>query len=229
MSGWGSVGVLHFEGIVFDQRVHKSIISLLRESLWALSLVGAGILGDTTVEFWDEVLELAWNIILKLSLGPVVMKEAAESAVWVGVLWHWASDVRLWVFLDTGLDLSPIVVQEAAEGAIWVSILWHWASDVRLWVLLSIGLNLGPVIMEEAAESAVWMGVLWHWASDVWLRVLRVPDVSFKLSLSPIVVKEAAESAVWMSIFGHWASDIWLRILVSLNLSPVIVEVTRES
>jgi hypothetical protein len=120
-----------------------------------LSLVGAGILGDTTVEFWDEVLELAWNIILKLSLGPVVMK--------------------------------------------------------------------------EAAESAVWMGVLWHWASDVWLWVLRVPDVSFKLSLSPIVVKEAAESAVWMSIFGHWTSDVWLRILVSLNLSPVIVEVTRES
>ena len=192
MSGWGSVGVLHFEGIVFDQRVHKSIISLLRESLWALSLVGAGILGDTTVEFWDEVLELTRNIILKLSLGPVVMKEAAESAVWVGVL-------------------------------------WHWASDVRLWVLLSIGLNLGPVVMEEAAESAVWMGVLWHWASDVWLWVLRVPDVSFKLSLSPIVVKEAAESAVWMSIFGHWTSVVWLRILVSLNLSPVIVEVTRES
>ena len=42
-------------------------------------------------------------------------------------------------------------------------------------------------------------------------------------------MEEAAESAIWVSIFGHWTSDVRLRILVSLNLSPVIVEVTRES
>jgi len=229
MSGWGSVGVLHFEGIVFDQRVHKSIISLIGESLWGLSLVGAGILGDTTVELWNEVLELTGNIITSLDLSPVVVQEAAEGAIWMSILWHWASDVRLWIFLGISLDLGPIVVQEAAESAVWMGILWHWASDVWLWVLSSISLNLGPVIVEEAGEGAIWVSVLWHWASNIWLRILGIPDVSFKLSLSPIVVEEAAESAIWVSIFGHWTSDIRLRILVSLNLSPVIVEVTRES
>jgi len=42
-------------------------------------------------------------------------------------------------------------------------------------------------------------------------------------------MKEAGESAVWMSVFGHWTSDVRLRILASLNLSPVIVEMARES
>ena len=58
---------------------------------------------------------------------------------YMSFLWHWTSDVWLWVFLHLDisikLNLSPIVVQEAAEGAIWVSILWHWASDIWLWVL----------------------------------------------------------------------------------------------
>ena len=88
MTGWGTVFVLHLEGIVFDQGVHKSVISLLGESLWSFSLVGGRILGDTAIELWNEVLELSGNIISELSLGPVVVQEAAESAIWVSILWH---------------------------------------------------------------------------------------------------------------------------------------------
>jgi len=170
MSGGGSVFVLHFEGISFDQRVHKSIISLLGESLWSFSLVTGGFHGGTLIEFWNEVLELTGGIF-KLKTGPVVVEEAAEGAIWMSILWHWASDVRLWVFLVTGLDIGPIVVQEAAESAVWMGILWHWASDVWLWVFGGVGLNIGPVIVEEAAEGAIWVGILWHWASDIWLRI----------------------------------------------------------
>jgi len=251
MAGWSTVLVLHLKGIVLDQGVHKSIISLLGESLWDVSLVAFG-----TLELWNEVLKLAWGIF-KLKLGPVVVQEAAEGTVWVSVFRHWTSDVWLWVFLGISLDLGPIIVQEAAESAIWVSIFWHWASDVWLWILLSIGLNLGPIIMKEAAEGAVrmgvlwhwssnirlwvltglhlgpviveeagegavWVGILWHWASDIWLRILLLTG----LKLGPIIVHVAAECAVWMSVFGHWTADIGLRILTKLNLSPVIVEVT---
>ena len=71
---------------------------------------------------------------------------AAEGAVWMSILGHWASDVRLRIL--TKLNLSPVIVDVAGESGIWVSILWHWASDVWLWVLLNTGLNLGPIVMD---------------------------------------------------------------------------------
>ena len=170
MAGSSTIFVLHLEGIFVDQGVHESVVSLLGESLWDLSLIGGGILGGTAVELGDEVLEFAWDVVTELHLGPVVVDMAGEGAVGVGVLGHWAADVWLWVL--SKLKLGPIVVNVAAESGIRMGVLWHWASDVWLWIFLGIGLNLGPIVVDMAAESAVRMGILWHWTSDVWLRVL---------------------------------------------------------
>ena len=101
------------------------------------------------------------------------MQMAGESAVWVGVLWHWASDVRLWILLVVELSKSPVVVEMAGESAIWMSVLWHWSSDVWLWVFLIVKLSKSPVVVEMAGESAIWMSILWHWASNVRLRILN--------------------------------------------------------
>ena len=76
------------------------------------------------------------------------MNMAAEGAVWVSILWHWASNVRLRIL--SKLKLSPVIVDVTGESGIWVSILWHWASDVRLWVLFNTSLNLGPIVMDVA-------------------------------------------------------------------------------
>ena len=64
----------------------------------------------------------------------------------MSILWHWSSNVWLWVLAK--LNVSPIVVQVAREGRIWMSILWHWTSNVWLWVLTE--LNMSPVVMQVA-------------------------------------------------------------------------------
>ena len=52
-----------------------------------------------------------------LNLGPVVMKEAGEGAIWMSVLWHWTANVWLWVLvhldISIKLSLSPIIMEEA--------------------------------------------------------------------------------------------------------------------
>jgi hypothetical protein len=68
------------------------------------------------------------------------------------------------------------------------------------------------------------VSILWHWASDVWLRVL----IGSSLDMSPVVVDMTGESGVWMRILWHWTSDIGLWVLISLNVSPVVVNVAGE-
>ena len=67
----------------------------------------------------------------------------------MSILWHWTSDVWLWVLAK--LNLGPVVVEMTRESGIWMSVLWHWTSDVWLWVLAK--LKLSPVIVEMAGES----------------------------------------------------------------------------
>ena len=87
-------------------------------------------------------------------MGPVVVHVGRESRIWVCVLWHWTSDVWLWVLAQ--LNVGPVVVHVGREGRVWVCVLWHWTANVWLWVLLtvdldiSIKLGLSPIIMEEA-------------------------------------------------------------------------------
>jgi len=204
MAGWVTVLVLHLEGVSLDEGVHESVVSLLGVLRWDDSLIRAGIRVGS-VEVWNEMLEL---LVLELEVSPVVVQVAAESAIWVGISWHWTSDV--WLGVLASLGIGPVVVQVRGEGAVWVSVTWHWASDVGLWVLT--GLGIGPVVVEVARESAVWVSISWHWSSDIWLWVL------INLSVSPVIVEVAGESAVRMSVSWHWSSNVWLRVLKVLEL-----------
>jgi len=61
--------VLHFKGVVLDQRIHQSIISFFCESLWHFSIVSSS--GISSSEVWDEVINL-----VRLEVSPVVMEVA---------------------------------------------------------------------------------------------------------------------------------------------------------
>jgi hypothetical protein len=98
------------------------------------------------------------------SNSPIVVQVAGEGAVWMSVLWHWTTDIWLWILLL--LSKSPVIVEVAGESGVRVGILWHWTSDIGLWILFQ--LSMGPVVVEVAGESAIWMGILWHWSPDIW-------------------------------------------------------------
>jgi len=45
-----------------------------------------------------------WNWLrnhgTKLKLSPIVVEVGRESGIWMSVLWHWASDIRLRILID---------------------------------------------------------------------------------------------------------------------------------
>jgi hypothetical protein len=242
-TSWLSGFIFHLNGVGCDERLHESVISFLSESSWDDSSVAT--LSFAVAVDWSEGIDATKlnSLVIgggftlgltKLELGPVIVEEAGEGAVWVSVLWHSASDIWLWVLsvFDSSLELSPVIVEMAGEGAVWMSVLWHSSSDVGLWVfrVLHTGLDLSPVIVEMAGESAIGVGVLWHSSSNIWLWVLGVLNSCLKLG--PVIVEEAREGGIWMSVLWHSTSDIWLRIFSvldsGLELSPIIVEVTGE-
>ena len=126
MARWLAISIFHLDGVVLDHGSHESVISLLLESVWDDSLISS--LGIRVS--WGESVN-----VRQLQHGPVVVEVAGESAVWVSILWHWASDVGLWVFLETELHLSPIIVEMAGESAIGMSVLWHWSPNIWLRIL----------------------------------------------------------------------------------------------
>jgi len=164
VSGWLTLIILEFDGIILNKGPHESIVSFFTESLRQLSLISVSrsmfgfprskIINLTDLDILLVVrigVRVNIHVVPSLNLGPVIVEMAGEGRVWMGVFRHWASDVRLWVFRQ--LELSPIVMQVGGESGVWVSILWHWASDIWLWVLASIQLNLSPVVVEVTGES----------------------------------------------------------------------------
>ena len=107
MSGRLTIFVLHFESISRDQGVHKTVISLSHKSIWDSSRVST--LSLSIVEAWSKVfelltLELDVGLIIRirvvqLSKSPVVMEVAGESAIGMSIVWHWSTNVWLWILL----------------------------------------------------------------------------------------------------------------------------------
>jgi len=91
--------------------MHESIVSLVGKPVWDFSLVAA--LSSCSIEIREEVLKVSGldEVVVELSMGPVVVKMAGEGRIRVGISWHWASDVWLGVFAN--LEVSPVVVQVA--------------------------------------------------------------------------------------------------------------------
>ena len=228
VTGWSSGIVLHFEGVVLDQRVHKSIVSLLSVLLWNFSIVS--LVGIGTIEVWNVVLEfLKLDVLLALWLLGffLIIVVLLLFLVVIALDLFVVVLVIVVLFFVLGLEESPVVVEMAGESGVWVCVSWHWTSDVWLWVLLDTSLQNSPVIVEMAAESAIWVCVSRHWASNVWLWVF----LGISLEHGPVVVEVAGEGAIGMGISWHWSSDVWLRVLLdtSLQNSPVVVEMAGES
>jgi len=171
-------------------------------------------------------------------VGPVVVVEAGESGIWMGVDWVGTSDVWLWVFLTFLLGKStlsftevegspvvgPVVVVEAGESGIWMSVDWVGSSDIWLWIFIAFLLGkstlsftevegspvVGPVVVVEAGEGGIWMGVDWIGTSDIWLWVFS----AFLLSKSTLSFTEVECSPVVgpVVVVEAGESRIWMGV-----------------
>jgi hypothetical protein len=153
-------------------------------------------------------------------VGPVVVVNARESGIRVGVLWVGTSDIWLRIFFNIGLE--ELVIEVKCEIVI-ISVV-----GVSIFI---VGPLVSPVVVVDARESAVRVRVLWVGTSDIWLRIFH----SFGCEewfvfgscpvVGPVVVVEAGESGIWMGVLWVGASDIWLRIFSVFLLSKIASEV----
>lgn len=93
------------------------------------------VLGHWTSDVWLRILR---NGGISLNLSPIVMVEAGEGAIGMGVLRHWTSNIGLGILVDTGLNLSPVVVIEAGESGVGMSILRHRSPDIGLRIFIKL-------------------------------------------------------------------------------------------
>jgi hypothetical protein len=153
-------------------------------------------------------------------VGPVVVVNARESGIRVGVLWVGTSDIWLRIFFNIGLE--ELVIEVKCEIVI-ISVV-----GVSIFI---VGPLVSPVVVVDARESAVRVRVLWVGTSDIWLRIFH----SFGCEewfvfgscpvVGPVVVVEAGESGIWMGVLWVGASDIWLRIFSVFLLSKIASKV----
>jgi len=153
-------------------------------------------------------------------VGPVVVVNARESGIRVGVLWVGTSDIWLRIFFNIGLE--ELVIEVKCEIVI-ISVV-----GVSIFI---VGPLVSPVVVVDARESAVRVRVLWVGTSDIWLRIFH----SFGCEewfvfgscpvVGPVVVVEAGESGIWMGVLWVGASNIWLRIFSVFLLSKIASKV----
>ena len=68
------------------------------------------------------------------------------------------------------------------------------------------------------------MRIMWCWSSNIWLRIL------IGLHMSPVIVEVAGECGIIMGVVWNWSSDVWLwvLILISLSISPIVMNEARK-
>jgi len=94
MASWATIPILHLQSVILVQGVHESVISLISKSSGNYSTISS--FGFSTLELGGE----SWDLGVKLSKSPVIVKMTREIGVRVGILWHWASNVWLWIFIS---------------------------------------------------------------------------------------------------------------------------------